>query len=878
MSWLIGWDYRKKITLQGSSGAGTNYQILLKVGESFGASGADFHLEGHSANFPSGKNQGGDIRFCSSDGETLLNFWVERVEGSSPNRVAYIWVKIEDNLDSNVEIYIYYGNSSASNYSNGENTFIFFDDFEGDSIDSSKWDTTGSWSVSNSEAEASNDSRLWAKESYIDSNKCIKVRQTRISSDIPDQGIEITNSQNSNSDDAFNIQFWGDPGYNSGNNLANWYRINGGSWTKSWDEYFQINQNQYYTLELFKDNSNTLRYYAEESSKGSPLTLSDIGGCIYHNIFVYTRGSGRFDWIFVRKRILTEPSFLSAYTEEISPFISSFNLEWRSLAPIRFQWKAAKRYSFPFQFQWLAKYSHKFCPNLINFSHLFENPSIGKVQFTIPVSGCLHSFTVNFKNTGTSGNTKIKIYVNNSLKYTLDISADNNSFSKTIYLGNTTLLFPSDELIIEISEVSTDSEDLNICIFEMTFPFSLDVLEIYNEKNNAEYKSIEKDAIFGDADYWIFYLNQPVNSISYVKAYRLDDSVDNLDFVLEDGFFYNNRLKILANSIEYKKFEIKYKNLSEETRIIYVENFNFINRTFNVPQYVSSDFSFSSNINILSYRYSFNDIDYSSWRDYEGNISINLTGESEGSKTLYLEIDSIYGNIKFSYDFWYLTSDIDVDVLIYSDYAELIYEDIVPFKKLEIYSDDTLVNTINDIYSFTGFDDVDVDLNNRKIILEGGDIYISSSKLSFSEQSFDIISPSDSISKVYYNYVVFDRNSLSFKIIASDIDETINPENDNYIYFYEIAFYFIFDENGDLYQCNEQYAKDLKSYFTFSIPTSGEITIKVYDLAGRSKVLSFYYNKFSQIVNFYNLKVSGNKENGEMHFSDNLTFTFEEEY
>ncbi len=120
---LSQWKYRKRITISGSSGAGTNYQVLLKVGESSGASGADFHLEGASEIFPSGKNQGGDLRFALPNG-TLLDFWVESVTGTSPNRVAYIWVEVADNLDTDKDIYIYFGNSGATNYSNLENTFI----------------------------------------------------------------------------------------------------------------------------------------------------------------------------------------------------------------------------------------------------------------------------------------------------------------------------------------------------------------------------------------------------------------------------------------------------------------------------------------------------------------------------------------------------------------------------------------------------------------------------------------------------------------------------------------------------------------------------------------------------------------------------------
>ena len=124
MAWLSDWDYRKKITIQGQSGAGTNYQVLLKVGESSGASGYDFHVEGHSFNFPNDTNQSGDLRFTKNDGTTTLNFWVEKVEGTSPNRVAYCWVKITDNLDNNVDIYCYYGNSNAGNVSSVTNTFI----------------------------------------------------------------------------------------------------------------------------------------------------------------------------------------------------------------------------------------------------------------------------------------------------------------------------------------------------------------------------------------------------------------------------------------------------------------------------------------------------------------------------------------------------------------------------------------------------------------------------------------------------------------------------------------------------------------------------------------------------------------------------------
>jgi len=121
MSWLSGYSYRKKVTISGSSGAGENYQVKLSIGSS---SGGDLHLEGHCEDFPN------DIRFTDDDGATLLDYWIE----DPTQDPITVWIKVKDNLDNNVDIYIYYGNPSASSASDGDATFEFFDDFTGKSI------------------------------------------------------------------------------------------------------------------------------------------------------------------------------------------------------------------------------------------------------------------------------------------------------------------------------------------------------------------------------------------------------------------------------------------------------------------------------------------------------------------------------------------------------------------------------------------------------------------------------------------------------------------------------------------------------------------------------------------------------------------------
>ena len=116
--WLSGYSFRKKITITGQSGAGTNYQIKLLIGD---AAGGDFHLEGNALNFPN------DIRFTDNDGETELKYYIEET-GNDP---IVVWVKVADSLESGtVDIYVYYGKSGDTTTLNGLETFVFFEDFE----------------------------------------------------------------------------------------------------------------------------------------------------------------------------------------------------------------------------------------------------------------------------------------------------------------------------------------------------------------------------------------------------------------------------------------------------------------------------------------------------------------------------------------------------------------------------------------------------------------------------------------------------------------------------------------------------------------------------------------------------------------------------
>jgi len=172
MSWLTGWNYRKSITLSRSSGAVTNYQMKLLVGESSGATGEDVDCGGLCL------STFNDIRFTKSDGTTLLDYWIESITGTTPNQLATIWIEFDSIGTSDTTFYMYYGKSDATAASNGANTFDYFDDFLGTSL-GSDWKTLGTYSVSSSvctiTGRAAADSNIESKTNFS-TNKALRAK------------------------------------------------------------------------------------------------------------------------------------------------------------------------------------------------------------------------------------------------------------------------------------------------------------------------------------------------------------------------------------------------------------------------------------------------------------------------------------------------------------------------------------------------------------------------------------------------------------------------------------------------------------------------------------------------------------------------------
>jgi hypothetical protein len=160
-NWLSSWSKRKTITIT-SNAALTNYQVLITVAYDSDMQ-ADFD----------------DLRFTSSDGSTLINYWIESKTDSS---TAKVWIKVPSLIASTNTIYMYYGNVSITSGSNGTNTFDFFDDFSAASIDTNKWTITNStgWSIIGGELKGTNTTGRLTSIATFSSGAVLKTKSRTV--------------------------------------------------------------------------------------------------------------------------------------------------------------------------------------------------------------------------------------------------------------------------------------------------------------------------------------------------------------------------------------------------------------------------------------------------------------------------------------------------------------------------------------------------------------------------------------------------------------------------------------------------------------------------------------------------------------------------
>lgn len=120
------WQFRRPITISSTGTALTNFQVPIT-------------LTTGTFDYSRTQSDGADLRFSTDiNGASFdVSHWVESYNTGG---TSTIWIKVSSiPAAGGTTVYLFYGNASATDASDGSAVFDFFDDFSGSSLDATKW-------------------------------------------------------------------------------------------------------------------------------------------------------------------------------------------------------------------------------------------------------------------------------------------------------------------------------------------------------------------------------------------------------------------------------------------------------------------------------------------------------------------------------------------------------------------------------------------------------------------------------------------------------------------------------------------------------------------------------------------------------------------
>ena len=297
VSWLTGSTKSRVVTVTNSNASAlTNFQVLVSV------------------TYDSDMNSDfSDIRFTDSSG-TELDHWLESKTDSTS---AKFWVEVPSIAESgDTTIYLFYGNASASSASNGDNTFMFFDDFSGSSVDTNKWtvvDATGI-SVSGGVLNATSTTG-WLQSNSAFSKAQQPVIETKIQHvTMPTNGYNPLSTWLSTSDTFGGL-------IHPGSTLRLYYR-NGGTWTSIYDS--TLVSNLLVRLRIYSGSTAAIYYYNYDTD-ALVASATDLSNSVDNEPIRFIRReddintgqsmNANWDYILVRNGATSDPTTSVSSTE-----------------------------------------------------------------------------------------------------------------------------------------------------------------------------------------------------------------------------------------------------------------------------------------------------------------------------------------------------------------------------------------------------------------------------------------------------------------------------------------------------------------------------------------------------------------------------------
>jgi len=270
----------------------TDYQILIEIKDSW---------------FFSKCSDQKYLEILDEDKQTILNHWVETFD--PVNNIAKIWVKIPSIKANSVKkIYINVNYDRTEDLSNGDNVFLFFDDFN----DDSKWSLHSLASIHDGVLDYDHGASNYSVEKVkkLPPVNIAIEHLTYVKQRCPyNAGIDIMLPVNTagNDDSPINGNFY--LVVIDGNGYQKYYKHVSTSWYNTYNVNYAIPLQEWLRIKttVFKDSrSITFKFFVNDEliskwTDSDPLDVQD-------GYLAFREGYMMHDWIFVRNYIEPEPT------------------------------------------------------------------------------------------------------------------------------------------------------------------------------------------------------------------------------------------------------------------------------------------------------------------------------------------------------------------------------------------------------------------------------------------------------------------------------------------------------------------------------------------------------------------------------------------
>ncbi len=251
-----------------------------------------------------------DIRFVDPATLKRCYYWIEtKTDGST----ATVWVRLNINQ---ARLHLLFGNGAAASESSGANTFDFFDDFPGSSLDTTtNWQGGSGYSVTGGEVVLSSSGKILSKATraapYV---MMYRARESTKGNNI-NLGSNVHDSSNTNA-----VGAGGATGYltsdmdNTNGAGFQLYKYTG-SWASLDNPAFTSVQGTFYEIKIdVKSTGITQKVYSDNWAAllQTATTTDTTYSSGYIGLTVAGTGVSKYDWIAIRKYAATEPTFAYA--------------------------------------------------------------------------------------------------------------------------------------------------------------------------------------------------------------------------------------------------------------------------------------------------------------------------------------------------------------------------------------------------------------------------------------------------------------------------------------------------------------------------------------------------------------------------------------